>query len=199
MIDLPISQGCATLALTKGLSVLIDEADLAELSRSKWFATQTRRGGRYYAATDLLAGGRPGRVALHRHLLGEPPGALGDHVNNDSLDCRRRNLRPASRSQNVANGPKRRRGGRASSEFKGVARHERGGRWQAGICKDHHRYHLGIYLAEAALAYDHAARLLFGSFARVNTISAELAPPPARRMAIEREVERRLARVAAAA
>lgn len=97
--------------------------------------------------------------------------------------------------QNVANGPKRRRGGWASSPFKGVARYKAGGRRQAGICHDHRRFHLGVYLTEieAAVAYDHAARLLFGAFARPNNI------PAARRMVIEQDVERRLARVGRAA
>lgn len=194
--QLRIIAGCCTLQLTKGLNALIDQADFGELSRSKWFVTQTRRGGRFYAATDALAGGRPGRVTLHRHLIGEPPGILADHHNNDSLDCRRANIRQATPSQNSSNSPKRRRGGRATSKLKGVARHAPSGRWQAGICRDRRRYYLGLYLTEveAAAAYDHAARLLFGAFARVNDLPADQAPPPARRVAIEREVERRLAR-----
>jgi hypothetical protein len=48
--------------------------------------------------------------------------------------------------------------------------------------------------AEAAVAYNRAARLLFGDFARPNEIHSAEAPPPARRLLIEREVERRLAR-----
>ncbi len=64
-----------------------------------------------------------------------------------------------------------------------------------------HRFHLGVYLteAEAAVAYDHAARLLFGGFARANDIPAVQAPPPARPREIEQEVEYRLARAGGAA
>jgi hypothetical protein len=194
---LPVLNGCASLQLSRGLNALIDACDFPELSRSTWFVTQTRRGGRLYAATDALADGRPGRVSLHRHLIGDPPGVLTDHVNQDSLDNRRRNLRPASTSQNTANGPKSCRGGRSSSRFKGVSRYRFDGRWQAGVCRDRHRYYLGLYLTEteAATAYNHAARLLFGDFARLNRFEPGEDLSEARRIAVERDVGRRLARI----
>ena len=193
---LPVLDACCTLQLSKGLNALVDAADFRELSRAKWFTSQTRRGGRFYAATDRSPDGASRRITLHRYLLGDPPGVLADHVNNDPLDCRRSNLRPASPSENTANMPKRSRGARVSSAFKGVARHAPTGHWQAGICRDRRRYYLGVYPreAEAAVAYDRAAVLLFGAFARTNEIPEDQAPEAARRRAIEQAVERRLAR-----
>jgi hypothetical protein len=194
--QLPVLDGCCTIPLTQGKSALIDVADYPEISRHRWCAMQNRRGGRFYAARDVRVDGRPRRIALHRHLAGDPPGLAVDHANDDSLDDRRANLRPATRFDNEANQRKRRRRRGTTSPWKGVSRHARGKPWQASICRGRLRHHLGVYVteAEAAWAYDCAAKRLFGAFARLNDPPAPEAPSAARRREIERDVERRLAR-----
>jgi hypothetical protein len=103
---------------------------------------------------------------------GTPAGPQVGHRNDDPMDCRRENLivvTPAQRS--YRNRKIRIRNGKpTTSEFKGVSWHAKGKKWTAMIhgCGTH-RY-LGMYVREeeAALAYDRAARELYGEHARLN-------------------------------
>jgi len=111
---------------------------------------------------------------LHRFLLlgsTTPPAMEVDHVNGNRLDNRYCNLRTCTRSQNQQNRGKPQLSSRAaSSQFKGVRRHRASGKWAAQIGTNSKNRHLGLFKTEreAALAYDHAAVLLFGPFARLN-------------------------------
>ena len=90
-----------------------------------------------------------------------------DHVNGNTLDNRIANLRQASQSENMCN-----RGMTKSntSGYKGVYFHAQTGKWRAYVKKDYKQYYLGLYPTkeEAAIAYDHAAKLLHGDFAQLN-------------------------------
>lgn len=110
-------------------------------------------------------------VRLSRLLLGAPSGLDTDHINGDTLDNRRSNLRLASRRQNMQNFsgfPSRRR-----SRFKGVIWHRdqrlrRGGQWVYQIRANGHRI-VGYAKTEeeAAQRYNALARAHFGEFARI--------------------------------
>lgn len=146
---------------TAGRVALIDDEDAELVNRYRW-----RLGGHdRYAVT--WAGPRSSRHSLYMHVL--IMGRTGvDHINCDTLDNRRANLRFATRSQNHANRlPYRDR----TSQYKGVFWHTRDKRWQAGIGIAPRRYrYLGHFTdeIEAAKAYDAAARELFGEYARPN-------------------------------
>lgn len=105
-----------------------------------------------------------GHAYLHRMILGLVKGEFGDHINGDRLDCREANLRKATRSENNRN-----IGQRSDSKqpFKGV-RLRTGGRWAARIVLNKKEKHLGMFDSpeEAAIAYNEAAKLMFGDFAR---------------------------------
>lgn len=105
---------------------------------------------------------------LDRGLL---TGEEVDHINMDTLDNRRANLRIANRTQQRANQQKRRDA--VMSCFKGVYKmpklrsgQSRKKPWQVRCG----RHHIGYYATEieAAVAYDRAARTVFGEFARTN-------------------------------
>lgn len=109
--------------------------------------------------------GRRKKVRLHRAILQVGLGV--DHANSNGLDNRRRNLRPSTSRQNVANS--RIANVAKTSRFKGV-RLVRGSRWCAEIRQDSRKRHLGNFTEEtdAARAYDAAAIAIFGEFARTN-------------------------------
>ena len=106
------------------------------------------------------------------YVHGEHPAGEIDHRNGNPADNRISKLRQASRAQNVRNTSRRNR----RSGFKGVVRH--GGKWRARIAVDRRRIELGIFSTaeEAAAAYDDAARLYYGEFARTNEMLGLLAP-----------------------
>ena len=99
------------------------------------------------------------------YMTGEWPKRDLDHQNLDKADNRWRNLREATRSQNIANTSLN---SSNSSGVKGVCWHRRRKLWQAAITCDGRRIHLGYFdvLAEAGSAYELASKELFGEFAR---------------------------------
>jgi hypothetical protein len=95
------------------------------------------------------------------------PGEIVDHINGNTMDNRRCNLRFATRSQNSGN----KRKVVAKSGFKGVYKKQKvKPRWGAAIRKDGQQHFLGYYDTpeEAAMAYDKMAVDLFGEYACTN-------------------------------
>jgi hypothetical protein len=90
-----------------------------------------------------------------------------DHVNLDTLDHRRVNLRLCTCRENHFN---RRKYGNGSSGYKGVSWYRPYRKWRVYATKDGRTHHLGYFdtKADAARAYDAKARELFGEFARCN-------------------------------
>lgn len=148
------------------LVAVIDECDADRVLAFCWNAKVSQKGRTIYAIRTNRNG--PFSPYLHRLILDAPVGVLIDHKNRDGLDCRRENLRVATRSQNAANASKA--AGR-SSRFRGVA-FELGRRnnWGAHIQILGRSKRLGNFQTEeeAAHAYDSEAVRLFGSFANVN-------------------------------
>jgi hypothetical protein len=90
---------------------------------------------------------------------------LVDHINMDTLDNRRCNLRLATPAQNARN---RRPYSRCG--LKGVCFVPRKNKWQAQIWVSGREYFLGYHESKvgAALAYDRAALAAFGKYAWLN-------------------------------
>jgi hypothetical protein len=107
------------------------------------------------------------RYFAHRlawlYVHGHHPKGEIDHINGDKADNRIANLRDCSRGENARNV-----NGSAASGLKGAYR--KGVRWSSRICVNRHYHYLGSFSTkeEAADAYDEAARLLHGPFARPN-------------------------------
>ena len=105
-----------------------------------------------------------GRLAWF-YVTGSWPVNQVDHADGDQLNDAIINLRETTLRQNMANRKKR---AGSKSNFIGVVAHE--GMWQATVCKDYKRKYLGTFQTEveAAIAYNAAAKELFGQFARLN-------------------------------
>lgn len=156
--------GVMLVPLTKGLFAKIDAADYDLVAKYVWCAEAVqRRAGGYYAATKSNGY----YVGMHRLIAGTPDGMVTDHRNGDTLDNRRANLRHATGSQNNCN--RRGRAG-ASSQFVGVRWNKESRRWRAAIQLNGRQKQIGVFTdeIEAAKAYDAAARVLHGEFARLN-------------------------------
>lgn len=105
-----------------------------------------------------------GMERLHRIIVGTKMQV--DHQDGDHFNNRRKNLRPATQMENSRNMRSR----EGTSKFKGVSWDKINNRWKAQISVNWKTLNLGRYLKEdeAALAYDEAAKKLFGKFARLN-------------------------------
>jgi len=156
------------IPLTKGKYTIVDPDDYHWLSKYKWYAS--RDYNKFYA---IRAGpnrnGKSGKsIRMHREVAKTPKGMECDHINGDSLDNRKANLRSATRMQNSWNRGKSLRIGH--SKYKGVTFFKREQKWGAKICVDGRRISLGRFKDEiqAAKAYDKAAKKYFGEFAKPN-------------------------------
>jgi hypothetical protein len=142
----------------------VDDGDFDAVARFRWHALPGHN--TFYAKRNVpRPGGTQTTIRLHTFLTGW---TLVDHKNNDGLDNRRHNLRPASVQENRRNSRKR-TGTR--SGFAGVSFRKGRGLWVARIGDAPNSIkHLGYFASEveAARAYDTAARELFGEFARPN-------------------------------
>lgn len=154
-----------TIPLTQGLVALVDDADYEAVSAFKWFAMKVGR--RFYAARNVCKpDGKWITQSLHRFLM---PGVdRVDHINGDSLNNQRYNLRPATHKQNLRGFQQKRLG--TTSRFRGVGWNKEMLKWEARIKVDGKKIHLGYFKSEtaAALVYDAAARKYFGEFACPN-------------------------------
>ena len=97
----------------------VDAADYEWLSQYRWFAKGT--GGKYYAGRAE----RGEMIMMHREIMKPPPGMVVDHIDGDSLNNRRSNLRICTPRQNNHN----RTFKGNTSGFAGV--YPQGKRWRA--------------------------------------------------------------------
>lgn len=151
-----------SITASDGTAITVDDEDLAYLSQWKW---HIRRGSRsVYAWARIERDGVTKHTYMHRLLVDPPSGLLVDHINGDSLDNRRSNLRTATPSQNSQN-----RRTTPPSGYRGVTRHK-GRNWQAQLTYGGKNHYLGVYTdaVAAARAYDSKALELFGDYARLN-------------------------------
>jgi hypothetical protein len=143
---------------------LVDDEDYNKLSKYKW---HYERG--YARRSQYIGGGRKNtkikHIRMHQDILGKAEHI--DHINHNGLDNRKENLRKCTRSQNFAN---RKKYANNKSGYKGVSKH--GDKWQADIQINGKGKYLGIFKTkeEAAIAYNTAAKSLFGKFAYLNVI-----------------------------
>lgn len=152
-----------TIPLTKGYSTVIDAVD-ADIACFHWTAMVKKDGGIYAMRTTSKR-----TVYLHRLILGRklrhelPRRVLTDHVNGQTLDNRRDNLREASTLQNCRN---RGRQCANTSGVTGVSWNVKCNRWQASVCVNYKRIHLGWFADfDEAVAVRHAAEIeYYGEF-----------------------------------
>lgn len=120
-----------------------------------------------YATWRVRQGGKMRGYLAHRMVLGldafDVDPQFVDHINGNTLDNRRSNLRVCSAAQNTQN-----RQGTSRYGFKGIS--PNGKRWQAKIASQGVVTCLGTYDTREAAArvYDAAARRMFGTFAKTN-------------------------------
>jgi hypothetical protein len=154
------------ILLTRNKIALVDDEDYERVSQFKWCAV-CLNGGRWYAQSNSF--GLPRQTLLHRFILElKPDDPEVDHISGDGLDCRRLNMRLATRQQNLANRFKF--SGKYSSKYKGVTWSKRDKKWIAQIMVNYKNIRLGSFVIEedAARAYDKAAIQHFGEYARLN-------------------------------
>jgi len=90
------------ISLTQGKFALVDEDVFLEIGRDKWHAA--RSGLNYYAKRNIqCVNGKQKTERMHSWIMKAPRGLLVDHINGDTLDNRRENLRIVTSRENCQN------------------------------------------------------------------------------------------------
>jgi hypothetical protein len=147
-----------------GHDVLLDEEDAHLLTDGR--AWRISFGTKRYVRWQTNSDGKKVIVFLHRLVCGAKDDQLVDHINGNSLDNRKANLRIADSRQNARNQGKRSQS--SASRFKGVSAEGNG--WRARIRTDFGPLYLGKFDDEvaAAFAYDCASLEHHGEYGRRN-------------------------------
>lgn len=105
---------------------------------------------------------------MHRFIIDCPKGMVVDHINGNTLDNRKCNLRICTIAENSRNRNKYKKN--ASSIYKGVSYDKKKGKWRAIIQINKKSKHIGYYDSEleASIQYDKKAILYHGVYAKTN-------------------------------
>lgn len=170
-----ITSALIEIQLSKGFTTVVDRED-ADLRLLKWRA-RVGVAGDVYAARNFRHYAENGALKWHTDLMHcvilerslgfkIPSDRVVDHIDNNSLNNCRANLRLATRSENMQN---RKRNTNSTTGFKGVTFNKAHKKWQAQIRVNGVLKHLGSF-ASPELAYEaycEAARELHGEFANL--------------------------------
>lgn len=155
------------ISLTRGKQALVDNEDFEELSKYSWQANK------FFRVSRRTSGKRCDErhyISMHRYIMGvTDPKVLIDHIDGNTLNNQRSNLRISTNSQNQQN---RRKQLKCSSKYKGVSLDKRKEKWSSYIRINKKLKFLGYFHSEteAAQAYNEAAKKYFGEFAKLNDI-----------------------------
>lgn len=133
--------------------VSVDTGDVEVLSKYRWYFHR-KHGVPVYVATRSNGNKY---LLLHRILMDTPKGMETDHINGDTFDNRKCNLRIATTSQN---GLSHRKLSRNTSGFRGVFFHKVTGKWESRITVDGKKENLGLFISSLAASNAYNARQL---------------------------------------
>lgn len=137
------------ISLTLNKKVLVDDKDYVFLNQYKWYYNS----GIKYAMRQARINGKLETIYMHRVITG----AKGryeevDHINRNTLDNQRTNLRVVDKIQNSYNKGLQ---SNNTSGFKGISIHKATGKWRARIWNKGIEHHLGLFNSKemANIAY----------------------------------------------
>jgi hypothetical protein len=159
-------KGVTVIKLTKRsgkiLNCFIDSSDYDLVKEYRWYAHKKRRTS-YAVSHSRKVGGKQVELSMHRLIRPDIVGEV-DHKNHNGLDNRRKNLRPATHSQQAINIHRKN-----SSGYRGCYPTQNG-KFVVVLSWERKHIHLGTFptAVKAARAYDRAAKKYHGAFALLN-------------------------------
>lgn len=155
-----------TIPLQGSLVCRVSDEDFEELGRYRWHGLYDRHSGGFYAARHgFRKDGVRTTVLMHRQILGAGRGIQVDHIDHDTLNNCRENIRLCTSSENARN---RRLARNSKSGYKGVTFRPsiKARPWEARIKLHGALRSLGCFTTakEAHDVYCAAAKVVHGEF-----------------------------------
>lgn len=166
-VSFDLEDGTTVVFLTQGTRCIVDTDEWKNLKDFSWYAGGHKH--RRYVTSQKTVAGKRTVYYMHRMITGCPDGLMVDHINHDTLDNRKQNLRVCTNQENQFN---KKAKVTAKTNYKGVYFFRRTSRWYAQICLNGKNKHLGYYKTEleAAVAYNNAANRHYGAFSYLNPV-----------------------------
>ena len=153
-----------TISIKNTYLIKVSDCDYEMLSQYTWHINKTNFGMLYARTWDNSVNPKKA-IYMHRLILNVPVNMQGDHINGDTLNNTRENLRLVSRQQNCFNRKF------SDRDCKGVSL-TKNGKWHVQITdpQTKKKIHLGYHIdkIEALKEYDAIAKKLYGKYARLN-------------------------------
>lgn len=130
------------IQLTKGVFTKVDDDDYVWAKEVKWYASG--RSPNFYAVNNNLRSNGLNRI-LHREIMRCPKNMVVDHINGDTLDNRKNNLRICLHKENCKNQKIRKNN---TSGIKGVYFSTEKRKWYSKIMLEYKTIHLGYFLTK---------------------------------------------------
>lgn len=148
--------------------VIIDNEDYDIIKDYKWGVSK-KVDSFYVMRTGKSDLNIKHKVRLHRAITSCPSDKVVDHINGNTLDNRKCNLRVCTNAENLRNSRGKRN---STSKYKGVSYDKEKKRWASRICINSKEIKLGKFKSEidAAKKYNEAAIIYHGEFAKLNII-----------------------------
>ena len=156
------------IQLTKGKVALVDDEDFEYLNQFKWYVNNFH--GKFYAVRSfMITKYKQSIVLMHRDIMNPKKGFVIDHIDGNTLNNIRLNLRICTHGENLRN---QKLSIANKSGYKGVYFNKERNKWCALIQVYTIKYHLGCFInvIDAARAYNAAAIKYHGEFAKLNEI-----------------------------
>jgi len=153
-----------TIAI-KQYEIIVDDEDYQRVMDSMKWTPSNNGNGKIYFYKAKRVNGKDVYISLHRFLMDCPNGMLVDHINGNTFDNRKENLRICTKRQNNFNVQGRKKN---KSKLKGISRYFYTALYQARIQVDGKTIFLGKFetAEEAHLAYCEASKKYHGEFGR---------------------------------
>lgn len=122
----------------------------------------------YAKRNQYIGNGKWKDIFIHKEVNKTPDGMLTDHINRDTLDNRRCNLRSVTHMESAVN---RKTPISNTSGFVGVVFNKKDRKFRGVIQHNKQKIHLGMFSdpCDAAIAYNKKSVELNGKYARLNT------------------------------
>jgi hypothetical protein len=156
------------IQLTQGKVAIVDDEDFEYLNQWKWHASKL--GNKFYAQrhNNLLIT-KNIKILMHRNIMKPKKGFVIDHIDGNTLNNKKNNLRICTHAENMRNSKMPINN---TSGFKGVSYVKKNNTYMSSIRFNDKKIYLGLFInpIDAAKAYNAAAVKYHGEFANLNKI-----------------------------